>query len=112
MHTVRFLLLATCMLAGAAHADPVPASKLAYVGHWQGQDMEITLHKDGKLLYKRNKPKFKADLTLDVSGFDGNDFYAGVGPFRSTFVVSKPPSRVGKAWTMSVDGVELTKQAQ
>lgn len=44
VYTVRFLLLAIGMLAGAAHADPVPESKLAYVGHWQGQDMDLRLH--------------------------------------------------------------------
>jgi hypothetical protein len=109
MHTVRSLMLATCMLAGVAHADPVPESKLAYVGHWQGKDMDIMLDKDGSLKYKRTKPNYKADLSMDVNGFDGNDFYAGFGPFRSTFVVSKPPNRVGKVWKMTVDGVELTK---
>jgi hypothetical protein len=34
-----------------------------------------------------------------------------VGPFNTTFVVSKPPQLEGGKWTMTVDGVELTRVA-
>jgi len=109
MPIFRIFLLAGCMLAGAVHAAPVPDAKAAYVGHWKGKEMEITLHKDGKMHYKRGKPNSQKDLTFEISGFEGNDFYVSLGPVRSTFVVSKPPQRQGKLWTMTVDGVELTR---
>ena len=108
---VRHALFAACLLSGVAHAEPVPvpASKLAYVGNWQGKDMQLTLNKDGTIKYKRDRPNKKLDLSVDLQGFDGDNFYVGFGIVNSTFVVSKPPHRVGAQWKMTVDGVELTR---
>jgi hypothetical protein len=108
---VRHALLAACLFSGAAHAEPVPVpkSKLAYVGTWQGKDMQLTLNQDGTIKYKRDRPNKKLDLSVDLQGFDGDNFYAGFGIVNSTFVVSKPPQRVGNVWKMTVDGVELIR---
>ena len=112
MHALRAATLAAaCLLPRAAPADPVPvpADKLAYVGDWQGKDMRIQMGKDGKIKYKRDRPGKKMDLSVDLQGFDGDNFDIGWGFVRSTFVVSKPPHRVGAKWKMTVDGVELTR---
>ncbi|MBQ5941765.1 hypothetical protein [Massilia sp. AB1] len=109
MHIFRRCLLAACLLAGSAHAAPVPESKTAYLGHWQGKAMELNLSKDGKVRYKRDQPGKRVDIEVDLLEFNGNNFDVGWGIVRSTFVVSQPPHRVGKQWKMTVDGVELTK---
>lgn len=112
MHSFRAAVLAAaCLLPLAAHADPVPvpADKLAYVGDWQGKDMRIQMAKDGKIKYKRDRPNKKMDLSVDLQGFNGDNFDIGWGFVRSTFVVSKPPDREGNQWKMTVDGVELTR---
>jgi hypothetical protein len=110
MHILRSLVLAAGLLASAAAlAEPVPADKMAYVGDWQGKDMQLTLSKEGKVKYKRNQPGKNLDLSIDLLGFNGNNFDVGWGIVRSTFVVSQPPHREGKQWKMTVDGVELTR---
>ncbi|WP_082493617.1 hypothetical protein [Massilia sp. Leaf139] len=111
MHFLRAAVLAACLLPFAAHAAPVPvpADKMAYVGDWQGKDMRIQMAKDGKVKYMRNRPGKQMDLSVDLQGFNGDNFDVGVMLVRSTFVVSKPPHRVGDTWKMTVDGVELTK---
>jgi hypothetical protein len=111
MHLLRPLILAAALLPLAAQADPVPvpAEKMAYVGDWQGKDMRLQLAKDGKVKYKRNQPGKNLDLSVDLQGFNGDNFDVGVMLVRSTFVVSKPPHREGGKWKMTVDGVELTK---
>ena len=106
---VRYAMLAACLLSGAAHADPVPQSKLVYVGSWEGKDMQLTLSKEGKVKYKLDRPGKQVDLNVNLQGFEGNNFRAGWAFMSSTFVVSKPPHRVGNQWKMTVDGVELTK---
>ena len=111
MRLVPTLLLAAGICASsAALADPVPADKMAYVGSWKGKDMQLALTKEGKIAYKRVQEKKKVDLSIDLLGFNGNNFDAGWGFVRSTFVVSKPPHREGKLWKMTVDGVELTRE--
>ena len=111
MHILRTAFLAACLLPLPALAAPVPvpAEKMAYVGDWQGKDMRLQLAKDGKVKYKRDQPGKNLDLSVDLQGFNGDNFDVGVMLVRSTFVVSKPPHRVGDKWKMTVDGVELTK---
>ena len=110
-HFLRAGLLAACLLSLSAQAAPVPVppEKMAYVGDWQGKDMRLQLAKDGKVKYKRDRPDKQMDLSLDLQGFDGDNFDVGVLLVRSTFVVTKPPHRVGDKWKMTVDGVELTR---
>jgi hypothetical protein len=111
MHILRTALLAASLLPLAAQAAPVPVppEKMAYVGDWQGKDMRLQLAKDGTVKYKRDRPSKKLDLTVDLQGFNGDNFDVGASLIRSTFVVSKPPHREGDKWKMTVDGVELTK---
>jgi hypothetical protein len=110
MRIVSSLVLATGLLVSAsAWADPVPPDKMAYVGNWQGKDMQLSLSKEGKVTYKRDQPGKKIDLNLDLQGFKGDKFDVGVGFVRSTFVVGKAPHREGGKWKMTVDGVELTR---
>lgn len=109
MRILPVLFLATGLLANTAWADPVPADKMDYVGNWQGKDMQLSLTKEGKVEYKRGRPNDQVDLSIDLKGFRGNNFEAGVAFVRTTFVVSKPPHREGGKWKMTVDGVELTR---
>jgi len=111
MRIVSTLLLAAGIcISSAALAGPVPADKMAYVGAWKGKDMQLALSKEGKIKYKRDQEKKKVDLSIDLLGFNGNNFDAGWGFVRSTFVVGKPPHRDGMLWKMTVDGVELTRE--
>lgn len=110
MHILASLVLAAGLLfSAAAWADPVPADKLNYVGNWQGKDMELSLTKEGKVEYKRGRPNDQVNLSIDLKGFKGNNFEAGVAFVRTTFVVGKAPHREGGKWKMTVDGVELTR---
>ena len=109
MRIASILILAAGLLCSAAYAAPVPLDKMAYVGNWQGKDMQLSLAKDGKVKYKRNQPGKQLDLSLELQGFSGENFDVGWGIVRSTFVVSKPPRRDGRQWKMTVDGVELTR---
>ncbi len=111
MRFLSSLVLATSLFTStAAWADPVPADKMNYVGNWQGKDMQLSLSNEGKIDYKRGRPNDQVDLSIDLKGFKGNNFEAGVAFVRTTFVVSKPPHREGGQWKMTVDGVELTRE--
>lgn len=108
----RAILLAACLCAaqpGFAAPVPVPADKIAYVGEWLGKDMRLNIKQDGQVEYKRKQPGKDLSLSVDLQGFNGDNFDVGVSLIRSTFVVSKPPHREGGKWKMTVDGVELTK---
>jgi hypothetical protein len=111
MNRIRAVILAASLFSAAAHGAPVPvpAEKMAYVGQWQGKDMRLSMARDGKVQYQRTEPNKKLDLSVDLQGFNGDNFDVGVALVRSTFVVSKPPHRDGGKWKMTVDGVELTR---
>ena len=107
---IRTILLASALLLPqVSFANPVPKDKLHYVGEWKGKQMRLQIEKDGKVEYERNREGKSVDLNIELKGFNGDNFDAGVSVVRSTFVVSKPPYRDGSDWKMVVDGVELTK---
>lgn len=107
---IRSILLASALfLPLTSFANPVPKDKLHYVGEWTGKQMRLQIEKDGKIQYERTRESKRVDLNIELKGFNGDNFDAGVSLIRSTFVVSKPPYRDGRDWKMVVDGVELTK---
>jgi hypothetical protein len=105
-------LFAACLFAAQpSFADPVPVppDKAAYVGDWRGKDMRIHLKPDGHVEYARKQAGKNLHLNVDLQGFNGDNFDVGVFLVRSTFIVGKPPHRDNGKWTMTVDGVELTR---
>ena len=92
-----------------AAAATVPDSKMAYVGEWVGTNMRLKIGQDGKIAYKRTGVELQVDVNIELSAFEGDNFVAGVGPFLTVFLVSKPPHSRGSSTRMVVDGVELTK---
>src|SRR5262245_48368289 len=106
----RTLLAALAMVCGlVACAQPLPPEKAAYVGEWKARDMYLLITSDGRLSYRRQKGAASTSIDLPLQKFDGDNFRVGVGPFGTTFVVTRPPYREGKYWKMVVDGVELIK---
>ena len=109
MRISPLIVLSAGLLAASAWAAPVPADKMAYVGSWQGKNMQLSLSKEGKVEYKRGHPNDQVNLSIDLQRFKGDSFEAGVSFVTTTFVVSKPPHQEGGKWKMTVDGVELTR---
>ena len=100
-----------CCLSGCGKS--VPPEKLSYVGEWQQQSMYLSITKNGSVTYSRSNGRVHTTITNGpLQEFDGNNFDVGVGSIKTTFVVDKPPYKVGEQWRMVVDGVELTKKMQ
>ena len=74
--------------------------------------MYLLITRDGSVSYKRLRRGTTTSFDAPLQRFVGDDVVVGVGPMRTTFVVSKPPYLDGTAWKIVVDGVELTKAPQ
>ena len=108
---MRYLAALLAALLLTACGQPVPADKSNYVGDWRGKEMRIVITSDGRVEYSRKNGENTTSVKAPLQGFDGDNFIAGVGFLRTTFVVTTPPHLVGAAWKMVVDGVELTRGA-
>jgi hypothetical protein len=104
----RLLALAFIVLL-AGCGQPVPQDKAEYVGDWRGPDMRLVITPEGHVNYQRRRGASSTSVNAPLLGFDGDNFSAGMGFLRTTFVVSKPPYRDGAQWKMVVDGVELVR---
>ena len=93
----------------SACGKPVPAEKAAYVGEWRQPAMYLLITPDGTVKYERLKGGGKTTVEGPLKGFSGDNFDVGLGPIRTTFVVTKPPYEDEGKWKMVVDGVELTR---
>ena len=97
------------LLAGCG--EPVPADKATYVGAWKAKDMSLVITQDGRVEYERRSGGASTSVKAPIQRFEGNNFVVGVGPFSTTFVVSKPPYQDGSVWKMVIDGVEVVRGA-
>ena len=107
----KYLLVFFIILLSGC-ADPLPEDRLDYVGEWRSKEMGLLILADGSVSYKR----LKGGATTSVSGplkrFEGDDFVVGVLFMTTTFDVTEPPHEIGGAWTMTVDGVRLTRVSE
>ncbi len=108
-----FTALSTLACSGleeAAQPEPVPADKIDYVGSWTGDKVELTITAEGNCEYtKEANDSAKTSINAPIQSFHPTGFDVGIGPFVTTFVVTKPPHEDGGVWTMTVDDVELTR---
>jgi hypothetical protein len=101
------------LLAGCA--DPLPQARMSYAGEWRGEKgaekILLAIKEDGYVNYMRRSANGRTTINAPIQRFEGDNFVVGVGPFSTTFVVSKPPHLDGSAWKMTVDGVELVRHS-
>ena len=101
------LLSAALLVAGCS--EPIPPEKIAYAGEWRGENVELVITLEGSVQYERRSGSSTVSVNAPIQRFVGDDFVVGIGPFNTTFVVSKPPHLVDGQYRMVVDGVELTR---
>ena len=105
-----WLLLVAALLAGCS--EPIPEDRMAYAGDWRAKDMRLLITPDGRCEYSRRRDGGgTSSIKAPIVRFEGDNFVVGVGPFTTTFVVSKPPHIAEGRWRMVVDGVVLTRVA-
>lgn len=102
-------VFAVCCLLLAGCAKPLPPEKVAYAGQWRSTAMSLLITTGGNVNYKRVDGNTSKSVNGPLQAFEGDNFVVGVGPVKTTFVVSMPPHEDGGAWKMTVDGVELTR---
>jgi hypothetical protein len=92
-------------------SEPLPLDKLDYSGQWNGDQMQLHISREGRVLYKRKKNGVDVSLDAPLQRFEGNNFIVGVGLINTKFVVDQPPREIDGRWTMVVDGVQLTRSS-
>ena len=96
------------LLAACGKSEPLTMRK-DYAGLWTAPGVTLQIAADGGVHYKRSTNGSKVSLDAPIQKFEGDNFVVGIGPFGTTFKVSKPPHKDGDTWKMTVDGVELTR---
>ncbi len=105
----KHLILIFLLLTLSACSNPIPESRLHYVGEWQSKGMSVLILEDGRVEYERVTGRSTVSINAPIKEFVEDDFVVGVWFLTTTFDVSKPPEEVDGKWQMVVDGVRLTK---
>ena len=99
------MLIALLTACGIA----VPDDKRDYVGEWRAPQMSLRISRDGRVDYWRSEGRSKTSVSGPLQSFDGDDFTVGISFMTTTFDVAVPPHEDNGEWTMTVDGVRLSK---
>lgn len=108
--------LVAVFLAGAAlsacccQGEPVPSDKTEYVGNWEGTGMWLTITADGGMDYKRVRGGGTTSVNAPITRWGDDEIEAGVLMMTTKFKINKPPKKRKGKWTMTVDGVKLTRR--
>ena len=107
------VLLVTLAVVVAGCAKPLPPERQDYVGRWSGtlgaEKMQLAIASTGMLEYSREAPGTSKSMTVPIQAFEGNQIVAGAMGMKTRFVVQQPPHQEAGVWTMTVDGVRLTR---
>ena len=95
---------ATVMVGDAAAL----AGKGDYVGSWSGGGVTLDVQPSGHVDYERKEAHESEALHGSLS-FDGPDMVIDVLVTKKKLRVDKPPHKTGAGWSMTVDGVELSR---
>jgi hypothetical protein len=106
------LVAASLLLPACTKAEPLPSDKADYAGQWRGGGMDLLITADGGCAYKRVSGGGSTEVNGPIHHFDGDDFVVKVLFFETVFDVTVPPTETPEGWTMTVDGVALTRIAQ
>ncbi|HSQ63892.1 MAG TPA: hypothetical protein VLM85_11790 [Polyangiaceae bacterium] len=96
--------VATVMTGDAAAL----AGKSDYVGSWSGGGITLDVEPSGHVDYERKEAHQSEDLHGSLS-FDGPDMVIDVLVTKKKLHVDKPPHKTSTGWSMTLDGVELSR---
>jgi hypothetical protein len=106
---IRACTIGASLALAACTAKPLPADKAEYAGRWRGPGVTLEITPEGHAHYDRAEGKGRVQIDGPIKGFDGDDFVVGVMVVTTSFDVTVPPTEANGVWTMTVDGVVLTR---
>jgi hypothetical protein len=109
--SVLAIMVITGVLLFSALSDgEIPSDKQAYVGDWSGNNAQLSITPNGRVFWERRTGSSSSKMeNIPIQRFVGDDFEVGVGPFTTRFAVQSPPKLTAGRWTMTVEGVQLTR---
>jgi hypothetical protein len=100
-------LLAATSLVGCG--TPLPPDRAAYAGEWRGTGVTLSISREGSLFFEKVAGGSRYKIKGPIQGFKGDNISVGVLFITSTIDVSQPPIETNGVWTMTVEGVEVTR---
>jgi hypothetical protein len=109
--SVLAIMVITGVLLFSALSDgEIPSDKQAYVGDWSGDNAQLSITPNGRVFWERRTGSSSSKIeNVPIRRFIGDDFEVGVGPFTTRFAVQSPPKLTAGRWTMTVEGIQLTR---
>ncbi len=100
------LLLATAALV-AGCAQPLPPTKLAYVGVWRGDDVLLRITRGGHIDYRGDSASRRLSLSLPIRANGDGRILTGFPLWNTELRIDRAPARHGGRWSMVIDGHAL-----
>ena len=81
-----------------------------YIGEWSGKETSLVIGADRMIHYKKGGGVDKS-IDAPLQKFrHKKELEVGLMGITTIFKIDKPPKKKGGKWTMTIDGVKLTKK--
>jgi hypothetical protein len=82
-----------------------------YLGTWKGGGVSLSISSDRSVQYEKKTSGSSKSVNAPVTRFTKDEFDVGAFGMTTTFKIDKPPHEDAGTWKMTIDGVELTREA-
>ena len=97
--------------AAADEKATLSTTRADYVGEWTGPGSTLSITPGGHVAWQSAVDGSSESYEGELTGFRGADVVIGVMGLSFTLTVAKPPTRAGDTWTMTMEGVAITRPA-
>ena len=82
-----------------------------YLGTWKGGGVSLSISADRSVQYEKKTGGSSKSVNAPVTRFTKDEFEVGAFGMTTTFKIDDPPHQDAGTWKMTIDGVELTREA-
>ena len=94
----------------AFNGVPVPPESTDFVGHWEGDNTELVVRKEGRVYFRHQRGNFEEKLDMPLQSISLDAISMGMAFWKTDIAVQVPPHAENGKWHMTAEHVDLTRK--
>ncbi len=105
------VVLIPALACAGLNLQATPPPDPAFVGTWQGDEVEVEIGADGEVRVERQNVTGHTAFRASARTWNPGSVEVGLGPIGTTYEIQQAPELRGDRWVMVFDGDEVHRPA-